>query len=92
MLTSVFILKPHIPYMTPEQSYKTDQRHTYLCMFLRELRKNSGYTQDQVAKSVNLSRNSISKIENNGFFRIESLYTLADFYEITLRELFADIE
>ena len=78
--------------MTPEQSYKTDQRHTYLCMFLRELRKNSGYTQDQVAKSVNLSRNSISKIENNGFFRIESLYTLADFYEIPLRELFADIE
>lgn len=78
--------------MTPETSYKTDPRHTYLSTFIRELRKNSGYTQDQVAKSVNLSRNSISKIENNGFFRIESLYTLADFYEIPLRELFADIE
>ena len=78
--------------MTPETSYKTDQRHTYLSSFLRELRRNSGYTQDQVARSVNLSRQSISKIENNGFFRIESLYTLADFYEIPLRELFADIE
>ena len=78
--------------MTPETTYKTDPRHSYLSTFLRELRRNSGYTQDQVARSVSLSRQSLSKIENNGFFRIESLYTLADFYEITLRELFADIE
>ena len=78
--------------MTADQPDRYDQRHSYLSSFLRELRKNSGYTQDQVAKIVNLSRNSISKIENNGFFRIESLYTLADFYEIPLRELFADIE
>lgn len=77
--------------MTPVTSYKTDPRHSYLSTYLRELRRNSGYTQDQVARSVNLSRQSLSKIENNGFFRIESLYTLADFYEITLRELFADI-
>lgn len=78
--------------MTPVTSYKTDPRHSYLSTFLRELRRNSGYTQDQVARSVSLSRQSLSKIENNGFFRIESLYNLADFYEITLRELFADIE
>jgi len=78
--------------MTPDTTYKTDPRHKYLSGFIRELRRNSGYTQDQVAKSVNLSRNSISKIENNGFFRIESLYTLVDFYEIPLKELFADIE
>ncbi len=77
--------------MTPEQPYKCDNRHTYLSTFLKELRINSGYTQGQVASSINLSRNSISKIENNGFFRIQHLYILADFYEIPLNELFADI-
>lgn len=92
MLTPVFILKPHIPYMTPEQSYKTDQRHTYLSTFLRELRRNSGYTQEQVANLISLSRYSISRIENNGFYRIQHLYLLADFYQIPMSQLFSDVE
>jgi len=68
------------------------QRLSYLSSFLREMRVNSGYTQQQVAREINLSRNSISKIENMGFFRIQHLFALADYYEIPLNELFVDIE
>jgi transcriptional regulator with XRE-family HTH domain len=77
--------------MTTEHTYKTDERHIHLSTFLRELRINSGYTQEQVAKEINLSRTSISKIERMSYFRIQHLYLLADFYEIPLHQLFAEI-
>jgi len=67
------------------------QRLSYLSCIFRETRVNSGYTQEQVAQEINLSRNSISKIENMGFFRIQHLFILADYYEIPLAELFEDI-
>ena len=67
------------------------QRLSYLSSFLREMRVNSGYTQEQVAREINLSRNSISKIENIGFFRIQHLFILADFYEIPINELFSEL-
>jgi len=68
------------------------QRLSYLSSFLRETRVNSGYTQEQVAQEINLSRNSISKIENMGFFRIQHLFILADFYEIPIYELFSELD
>lgn len=68
------------------------QRLSYLSTLLRETRVNYGYTQEQVAQEINLSRNSISKIENMAFFRIQHLFLLADYYEIPLNELFIDIE
>ena len=68
------------------------QRHLQLCTMLRELRINSGYTLDQVAKEVHLSRNSISKIERKGTFRIQHLYLLADFYEIPISQIFMQID
>lgn len=64
------------------------QRLSYLSSFLRETRVNYGYTQEQVAREINLSRNSISKIENNGVFRIQHLFLLAEFYEIPINEFF----
>jgi hypothetical protein len=42
----------------------------------------------QVANEIHLSRNSISKIERQGFFRIQHLYLLADFYQIPVDQLF----
>lgn len=68
------------------------RRMLSLSTFLRELRINSGYTQQQVANEIHLSRNSISKIERMGFFRIQHLYLLADFYEIPIYQLFMDIK
>jgi transcriptional regulator with XRE-family HTH domain len=70
---------------------RTRARMVELAQFLRELRINSGYTQEQVAKEIKLSRNSISKIERMGFFRIQHLFLLADFYEIPINELFSEI-
>ena len=67
-------------------------RMLYLSQYLHELRINSGFSQEQVANEIKLSRNSISKIERMGFFRIQHLFLLADFYEIPINELFLDIE
>lgn len=73
-------------------SPESRQRLSYLSSFLREMRVNSGYTQEQVAREINLSKNSISKIENMGFYRIQHLIALAEFYDVPLNELFMDIE
>ena len=68
------------------------RRHLELCSLLREYRVNFGYSQAQLAEEIGLSRNSISKIENQGLFRIQHLYLFANFYGIPLNELFQDIE
>jgi transcriptional regulator with XRE-family HTH domain len=73
-------------------SPKNYSRMLELSTFLKELRINYGYTQEQVAQEIKLSRNSISKIERMGFFRIQHLFLLADFYEIPINELFLEIE
>ena len=73
-------------------SSENRQRLSYLSSFLRETRVNYGYTQEQVAREINLSRNSISKIENMGFFRIQHLFLLAEYYEIPLNELFNGVD
>ena len=73
-------------------STENRQRLSYLSSYLREIRVNSGYSQEQVAQEINLSRNSISKIENMGFFRIQHLFLLAEFYEISFTELFEGME
>lgn len=74
-----------------ELSPENQKRILELSTFLREIRKNSGYSQEQVAKEIRLSRNSISKIERQGLFRIQHLFMLADFYEIPINELFSEI-
>jgi DNA-binding XRE family transcriptional regulator len=86
-LHEVFILKI---YFMPRETLinQNNQIHRELCTFLRELRLNNGYTQAQVANEIHLSRNSISKIERMGFFRIQHLYLLADFYDIPICTLF----
>jgi transcriptional regulator with XRE-family HTH domain len=78
--------------MSERPSIEQNQRRMLeLATLLRETRINSGYTQAEVAASIKLSRTSISKIERMGFFRIQHLYLLADFYEIPINELFSEI-
>jgi DNA-binding XRE family transcriptional regulator len=69
-----------------------DHRFTEIGAFLKELRVNCGYTQGMVAEEINLSRNSISKIENGGNFLFQHLLILIDHYEINLNDFFQDIE
>ena len=60
--------------------------------FLKELRVNFGYTQGMVAEEISLSRNSISRIERGGNFHFQHLILLIDFYQISIKEFFQDIE
>lgn len=53
-------------------------------MKIKEARKNSGYTQQQVEDNTGISRNTISRIENGSREpNIETLGKLIDFYEVS---------
>lgn len=55
---------------------------------LQEHRKNKNLTQEELAKILTMSRQTISKWETNrGFPNIENLIWLCDIYEISLDEL-----
>jgi transcriptional regulator with XRE-family HTH domain len=67
-------------------------RLKYLGTFLRELRVNSGLRQSDVSAAINLSRNSISRIERSHNFSVIHLFELADFYDLPISEIMIDIE
>lgn len=53
-------------------------------MKIKEARKNSGYTQQQVEDNTGISRNTISRIESGSREpNIETLGKLIDFYEVS---------
>jgi len=68
------------------------QRLIELSTFLKELRINSGMTQQELGNDLNLHRNSISHAENYHNITLLTLFQLADAYEIRLSELFQDIK
>ena len=55
---------------------------------ISELRKMKGVTQDELAKSVGVSAQAVSKWENGGVPDIELLPSIADFFEISVDELY----
>lgn len=60
---------------------------------LQELRRQKGITQDELAKALFVSRTAVSKWESGrGYPSIESLKTIADFFEITIDELLSSNE
>ena len=55
--------------------------------FLKELRKEKGLTQEQLAEQFNVSRRSVSRWETgNNMPDLDTLIEMADYYEIDLRE------
>lgn len=55
---------------------------------LKKQREAKGISQEEVAKSLNLTRQSISKWENDkGYPDIENLVLLSEFYQVSLDEL-----
>ena len=55
---------------------------------LQELRKKKGLTQDELAKSLYVSRTAISKWESGrGYPSIDSLKAIAKFFSVTVDEL-----
>lgn len=56
--------------------------------FLRELRKEKGLTQEQLAEEFNVSRRSVSRWETGSNLPdLDLLLELADHYQVELREL-----
>lgn len=56
--------------------------------FLKELRKEKGLTQEQLAEQFNLSRRTVSRWETgNNMPDLDMLLALADFYEVDIREI-----
>ena len=73
----------------------TDQnrkRLEYLGTYLRELRFNEGMTQKELSQNLNLHRNSIIRAENNHNITLLTVFELADALDISLSELFQDME
>jgi transcriptional regulator with XRE-family HTH domain len=68
------------------------KRLEYLGMYLRELRLNSGLRQSDVSAAINLSRNSISRIERSHNFSVIHLFELADFYDLSVGEIMTDLK
>jgi transcriptional regulator with XRE-family HTH domain len=62
-----------------------------LSTFLRELRLNNNLTQQDLS-NYNLHRNTIIRAENNHNITLITLFELADACDISLSELFQDIE
>ena len=56
--------------------------------FLKELRREKGLTQEQLAEQLNVSRRSVSRWETgNNMPDLDMLIEMADYYEVDLREL-----
>ncbi len=56
--------------------------------FLKELRKEKGLTQEELAEQFHVSRRSVSRWETgNNMPDLDTLIELSDYYEIDLREL-----
>ena len=68
------------------------KRLEYLGMYLRESRLNSGLRQSDVSAAINLSRNSISRIERSHNFSVIHLFELADFYDLSVGEIMTDLK
>jgi transcriptional regulator with XRE-family HTH domain len=67
------------------------KRLEYLGTYFRELRFVHGLTQKEVSEDINLSLNTILRIENSENYTLLTLFKLADYYEIDVHELFIDM-
>ena len=56
--------------------------------FLKELRKQKGLTQEQIAEIFHVSNRTISRWENvNNMSDLDILIEISDYYEVDLREV-----
>ena len=60
---------------------------------MRETRQKKGVSQSTVAEHLNISRQSISKWENNSSYPdLDNLVRLSEYYEVTVDDLLKEKE
>ena len=57
---------------------------------LKKLRKSKGITQEQLAEAVGVSPQAVSKWEINGYPDAPLLPVIADYFDVSLNELFGN--
>jgi len=58
---------------------------------IREYRINNGYTQMELAESLNLHRNTLSRVERGANLNLLTLIELCETLELDMSELFYEI-
>lgn len=64
----------------------------YIGLLLREVRRQYGYTQEEVAEQINSHRNSVSRIERGENFTMKLFLDLGQVYNFPISELLADLD
>lgn len=68
------------------------KRLEYLSTYLRELRFAEGMTQQELSLNLNVHRNTIQRAENAKNLTLLSVFELSDALDISLKDLFLDID
>jgi len=76
--------------MAHKQISDHHQRFEYLSTYLRQYRINENLTQKDLSQTIH--RNTIIRAENSKNITLLSLFELADALNLSLREIFLDID
>ena len=75
---------------------KNDNKYIYTIVGkkIRRIRKEKGFTQNQLADLIHYNVGTISNIENNSFqtFSLEFLYIISKELNVTFNEFFIEIK
>jgi len=74
---------------TPQNQQK---RFEIIATYLREIRLNENMTQGEVSLETGLNRNTIYRIEGAKNYSVQTLFVLADLYQISPSEIFSILD
>lgn len=88
LVVTVFISKA----MPIRMSRNDEKKFKIIGQYLKELRLNSGMTQELLAEELNLHVNSISRIENGHNFTIKTLFLYSYTFNINPSEILSILD
>ena len=74
--------------MKKKISEENKKRLEAIASYFRELRFSEGLTQAEVGQNVKLHQNTVSRIENARNVTLNTLFDLADYYQIPIHQIF----
>ncbi|MBR4445511.1 MAG: helix-turn-helix transcriptional regulator [Solobacterium sp.] len=70
--------------------YQQEELHRRIMIRLRTLRREHGYTQEQLAALLHISKSKVSEFENGKIPRIEDLIGYCDLFGVDMETLLSD--